>query len=91
MYMHVNTDAFVAIPRRAHTQVCHFRTHPRQGSESFNGIRYVGVVLVPQYLCHSFDVACLIVVKSNFDDEFIEQFWQDGQYGLECQTLRRSI
>ena len=60
--VHVDADAFVSPPGRAHAEVGHLGSHAREGGQAFDRGGDVGGVVGAQDFGRGFDVAGFVVL-----------------------------
>lgn len=72
MDVHIDTNTFVAAPRRGHGQVRHLRAHAGEGHEAFNCVGDVAVEAFAKNFGSFLDVGRFVSVEADLLDELLE-------------------
>lgn len=87
VHVHIDADALVAAPRRAHAQIRHLGPDAGEGHQPGDGVGDVGGELVAQDQRGRLDVFGFEVVEADFVDVGVQRRGVDGEDGFEAEAL----
>jgi hypothetical protein len=85
--VYIDADAFVAAPRSAQREVCHFGADSGERYKTVNCVGDIGIELVAQDLGGLLDVFGFEVVETDFVDEAVEFGGFEGKDGFKIKAL----